>query len=133
VTVLSVLQRIAPTCAADSLVADWIAASVGQHRADGWGNAYFDAMAYHVAHCWTMSKREQQSIAQGTYGAAAGAVTALRAGDLGVNFASRSASRGQGISPQDEEYLSTSYGVRYLSLRDTREWSGPRIISVDAA
>jgi hypothetical protein len=115
------------------LVTDWIADSVSQHRTDEWGAVYATAMANHVAHCWTMAKRAEQSIAQGTYGAPAGGVSSLRAGDLAVSYATRNQSRGNGISPQDEEYLATPYGVRYLSLRDSRSFAAPRIVSVDAS
>jgi len=116
---LTTLAVIAPTLAARSDALTWLGMSFAEHRADEWGQVYVYAMAYHCAHCMTMFMRAEQQAALGNYTAPVGPLTSVTAGKLSEGYGSTSHRVGE-VSVSDQEYTATSYGLRYLSLRNSR-------------
>ena len=128
-TPLGVLTLIAPTYAVRSDVADYLGLSIRQHLdASSIGARYPELIAYHAAHRIAVVLLAQAASAAGSV-QTAGPVTQLRTGDLGVSYGALT-SRG-GISPEDEEYLTTSYGRTYLSIRNSLHLAAPAVYSPD--
>jgi hypothetical protein len=130
---LGILQRIAPTLYADAAVQDWVDLAIQQLRTDEWANVYNQAVAYLAAHLWVLAMREAQALAGSTYGGPVGAITSESAGDLSRAYGSMPAPTSGGVSASDAEYQTTSYGLRFLSLRNSRPTAGPFLVDTDMA
>jgi hypothetical protein len=127
---LTTLLVIAPTLAARPDAAVWLEMSYAQHRTDEWGNVYAYAMAYHCAHRMTIMLRAEQQAAMGNHSAPAGPLIGATSGKESETYGSTSHRAGE-VSVSDQEYTSTGYGLTYLSLRNSRGFSGPYVASVD--
>jgi len=128
-TAAQVLALIAPTLYALASSGDYLGLSVRAHvSADKIGATYPELIAYHCAHSMTMALSDAADYTAGRP-SAPGPVTSLRSGDLGITYGTPSG-RG-GISAQDEEYLTTRYGRKYLSLRDALPRTAARVLSPD--
>ncbi len=85
------------------------------------GTAYNEAVASRVAHRLTLQARDAAAAGSG---GALGGLSSLRTGDISVGYGGS----GLTISPGDSEaayYSSSSHGLRYLQLRDSRGTIGP--------
>lgn len=130
---LALLQTICPLLYADAGVQDWLDLADQQCAVSGWGAVRIQAVAYLAAHTWTVAKREQQAAASSVYGGPVGALTSQRAGDLSLTFASPVSASGGAYTAEDQEYTTTSYGLRYLGLRNSRPSFGAMLIDADQA
>ena len=124
--ILAVFRVVAPEFSStlDADVTALISIEVPRLSVAGFGSALSEAVACRVAHRLTLQARD--SAAAGS-GAAAGAVTSVRTGDLSVNYASS----GLSIAPGDTEaayYSQTTHGLRFLALRNSRPTIGPMVI-----
>lgn len=128
-TAAQVLALIAPSLYARSDYGDYMALSVRQHASAATiGATYPELIAYHCAHTMTLALAEQTDYSAGRP-SAPGQVTAMSSGDLSLSFGSTT-SRGT-VSPEDEEYLTTRYGRRYLAIRNALPITSARCITAD--
>lgn len=113
--VLSLFRTIAPEFAstADDDVTALANVEIPRVSSTAFGTATTEAIACRVAHRLALQARD----ASATGGGAVGPVTALKTGDLGVNYGT------SGFMARDAEsafYGTTNHGLRYLYLRDSR-------------
>jgi len=134
-TSLQVLARVAPTLYADADVQDWLDLADGQLSTDttNWGNVRLQAVAYLAAHLWTLANREIASLAAGSSGGPVGALTSRRAGDLAESYGSALSSPSGSVDACDMEYPTTTYGLHFLALRNSRPASMPFLVDTDMA
>lgn len=128
---LAILAIIAPTLYADAGVQDWLDLADQQLGTTDWGAVRIQAVAYLAAHQWTLAQREAAALASGTYGGPAGPVTSQRAGDLAITYGSPLSSPSGSVDAADMEYTTTTYGLRFLALRDSRPASMPWLVDTD--
>ena len=94
----------------------WIQKAERSHDSDSFEDTsvYYDAMAYWTLHQLTRQELEE-SIALG--GNLSGPLSSIRTGDESMGFQQTTARAG---SVADGQYLLTSWGQRYLAIRNTR-------------
>ncbi len=130
---LAILQRIAPTLYVDAGVQDWLDLADQQLGTTDWGAVRIQAVAYLAAHQWTLAQREIAALAAGSSGGPVGAMTARSAGDLSESYGSALSSPSGSVSASDMEYTTTTYGLRFLALRNSRPCSMPFLVDTDMA
>ena len=119
----TILAAIAPEVASDARVETFIQLAADRMDAATWGNCYPQGVAYLVAHMLTMANR---AASEGTSGGSPGPVTSRGAGDLSIGYGTV----GGSYSGSDGDYTQTSYGIQYLSLRDTLSATAPFLSKV---
>lgn len=99
----------------------FIQVSVATHTAASFnlgvtgGGNYYQAMACHALHWLTLAEREENTALGGNV---SGPITSIRTGDESIGFQQSAMSVGGGDS--DMQFKETTWGKRYLSMRDTR-------------
>lgn len=117
----------------DATVEQFLELSAQQHTASVFGVNYQLAMVYHAAHVIDVTVP-----AAGGYAASAaasglsGPATSVKTGDLAVSAAGPSSGSGAGANQtaDDSYYALTTYGQRYLQIRNTRSGVLPDTITV---
>lgn len=125
--VLAVFRVRAPEFAAssDDDVSAVISLCLLAVSSDAFGARTSEAVARLAAHELTLQARAANAASGGVAGA--GPVTALKAGDVSVNFAGLAQTLSQ--SHEDAYYGQTSHGLAYLQIRDSRAYTGPLILT----
>ena len=133
-TSLQILAHVAPTLYADAGVQDWLDLADGQlSTSTDWGAVRVQAVAYLAAHLRTLAQREIASLAAGTSGGPVGALTSRSAGDLSESYGAVVSAASGSVAASDMEYTTTTYGLRFLALRNSRPASMPFLIDTDMA
>lgn len=124
--VLALFRIIASEFSAttDDTVSGWISVCLSRVSTDAFGTRTGEAIARLVAHELTMAARSADAASGGAAGA--GAVTALRAGDLSVNYGGVNAALA--LTHEEAAYQQTSHGLAYLQIRDSRAATGPLLV-----
>jgi len=117
------LVRIAPQFAGRSDLAVWLNDAELAHNAASWvnGGVYDMAMACYAAHYLMNAPSEDGASVPS---ATTGPVSGEKAGDLQVTYGSTVA---RAVDASDGDFLTTTYGQRYLALRNSRPATGPRL------
>jgi hypothetical protein len=104
----------------DPMVQVWLNLAVKRHNVAVFGSVYDEAMIFYAAHFLQTISGPSGT---GGSGAAAGALTGQRDGDLSRSYAAPAASAGGSAS--DDALRTTEYGRTYLDLRNSRSGVGP--------
>lgn len=117
------LLRIAPQFAGRSDLAAWLSDAELAHTAASWasGAVYDMAMACYAAHYLTGALSEDGTVIKSP---TTGPVAGKKIGDLAVTYGTTAAAP---LDAADADFMSTSYGARYLTLRATRPATMPRL------
>lgn len=115
-TVVEIMEAIAPELAADSRRDVFITLAASRLTASKFGNLYAQAVAYLAAHLMACAPPT-------TAEATTGAVVAESTGGMSVTYAAPTAPTGTAT-----DYTSTKYGVEFLNIRNTRAARSARAI-----
>lgn len=127
---LTILEAVAPQYVGDSRATTFLSLAGNRISAEFFGERYDEAVAWLTAHMLTMADREAAERAAGGAGASSGAIQSKSAGDLSIGFGGAMGSVGR-MNPEDAALTSTSYGLEYLRIRNTRSDAGPYLITVE--
>jgi len=119
---VSAVEAIAPEFVGDVRVQPFIDSAMACHDPEYWGNCYCPAIAFYVAHCLTVLPGSGDPAA----GLSGGPITSVTTGGMSVGYASPASD----ISGEDQQYLSTIYGRKYLSIRSTRVSTSPMFVTL---
>ncbi len=119
-----VFDAIAPELASLSpaVKTTWLGFATPHTPSAVWGSRTSTGRAYLAAHLYT------RSAAAGSTSAAPGAPTSLRAGQVAVTYGS-----GPSVSPGDVDLATTSYGLRFLALRNSLAASKGFVLNLGGA
>lgn len=111
----------------DATVDVFLDVAAQQHNAASFGATFQTAMIYFAAHLLALAYPAGVGSAIGA-GAGAGAITSKKAGDLSVGYGAASGGVAGGVTLGDADLMTTAYGRRYLSIRNSRSARSPRIV-----
>lgn len=104
-------------------------------RIDGWADAvtgfsfflgkYETALAYAAAHRLTLDLRGSGGTGSGSGSATPGAIAMAKAGPQSIGYA---ANTSWVLNPADADWASTTYGMAWLALRDSRLGVLPSVV-----
>jgi hypothetical protein len=111
----------------DAVVDVFLDTAALQHDAGSFGQTFQIAMIYFTAHLLASVYPAGAGSSVGS-GSSGGAIASKKAGDLSVSYGAASGGVAGGVTLGDADLMTTSYGRRYLSIRNSRSARGPRVV-----